>query len=54
MNNDTARWVIGGVLASALTWSTWVTTAVWEDRARLARIETKIDILVDKVLKTDR
>ena len=42
--------LVGAALTAAVGWTTWVTTAVWEDRARLARIEAKVDILVDRVV----
>jgi len=48
MTEDTIKWIIGMVVTTTLAWSSWVTSAVWEDRARLARIETKIDIIMDK------
>jgi hypothetical protein len=50
MTEDTIKWIIGMVVTTTLAWSSWVTSAVWEDRARLARIETKIDIIIDKAL----
>lgn len=50
MSEDTAKWIMGIVVTAGMAWSSWVTTAVWEDRARLARIETKIDIIIDRAL----
>ncbi len=44
MNKD---FIIGIILTGIISWSTWITTAVWEDRTRLARIETKLDILIE-------
>ncbi len=48
--NETTKWAMGTLVAAMLSWSTWITAAVWEDRARLARIETKIDIIVDRMI----
>jgi len=50
MTDDTLKWILGMTVTGAMAWSSWVTTAVWEDRARLARIETKIDIIIDRAL----
>lgn len=50
INHDTLKWAAGGLIAAMMSWGTWVTATVWEDRARLARIETKLDILVDRVI----
>ena len=50
MKDEALKWIGATVIGAAITWSTWITGAVWEDRSRLARIEAKIDILMDKVI----
>lgn len=52
--SETSRWVIGGILASTITWGSWVTNAIYTDRAVLARIEAKLDIVVDKVVNSNK
>lgn len=49
------KWMLGLILSGTLTWATYITTTLHEDRSsiqslidRLARIETKIDILMEK------
>lgn len=54
MSEDTLKWILGIVLTAVMGWSSWVTTAVWEDRSRLARIETKVDIIIDRVLNSHK
>jgi hypothetical protein len=47
MKDEILKHFIGVVIAATLGWSAWVTTSVYEDRSRLARIETKVDLLLD-------
>lgn len=54
MKDEALKWAAATVIGAAITWSTWITGAVWEDRARLARIEAKLDILMDKVITGQR
>lgn len=52
------RWMAGLILSGTLAWATYVTTSLHEDRStlqimtdRLARIETKIDMIMERESK---
>lgn len=60
LNNDleltaVAKWLAGLLMSAALAWATWTTTGIQEAKSglsyineRLARIETKLDMLMEK------
>lgn len=53
--NALAKWMGGLIMSGAIAWATWTTTGLQETKnnlfglsERLARIEAKIDYILDK------
>ena len=51
MKEELVKYVSGVMITGALAWATWVTGALFATDSRLARIETKVDILIERLIK---
>ncbi len=51
MKEEFIKYIGGVIITGTLAWATWVTSALFATEGRLGRIETKIDIVIERLMK---